>query len=324
MNIGERLKKAREEHAFTQEQIAEMLGVTRQSISNWENDKSLPDVLSLFCLSDIYHISLDETLRGSDALEQMNTDINAWKDGYYFCQVSVNHIFVKGSQFIQPQNPYMNHCDFNENRIRIVKFYYSGDFRNEFSLPLNIPYEQIKYAKLFVTRRLIWRYKIKLAPNFRYYFNLQFETKDGLLVHLEMNPLYDMKKAFELLHSHVPFEDTLKIFDTFQNEESFYGGKISDDEKHFYHGGFEAYANAHYEEWKKKYDLLDLIVNDQPFSKKSRDAVNCTHIYKTIPLSEEESRELNGTENTKNLEIGLVIFWIAVAGLLVLINLLIH
>ena len=55
MEIGNKLKAARNEANFTQEEIAEKLGVSRQTISNWENSKSYPDIISVIKLSDIYN-----------------------------------------------------------------------------------------------------------------------------------------------------------------------------------------------------------------------------------------------------------------------------
>lgn len=63
MEIGSRLKKARGEIGLTQEKVAEELGVSRQSVSNWENNRSYPDIVSVIKLSDLYSVSLDELLK---------------------------------------------------------------------------------------------------------------------------------------------------------------------------------------------------------------------------------------------------------------------
>ena len=68
MEIGSKIKQARMEAKFTQEQIAEKLGVSRQTISNWENEKSYPDIASVLKLSDLYNVSLDYLLKGEDAM----------------------------------------------------------------------------------------------------------------------------------------------------------------------------------------------------------------------------------------------------------------
>ncbi len=64
MNIEKKLKNARIASGFTQEQVAEQIKVSRQTISNWETGKSLPDIVSVVSLSDLYQISLDELLKG--------------------------------------------------------------------------------------------------------------------------------------------------------------------------------------------------------------------------------------------------------------------
>ncbi|MBZ2148084.1 helix-turn-helix domain-containing protein [Streptococcus gordonii] len=58
--LGKQLKLHREQKGYSQNQIAEYLGTTRQTISNWENDKTIIDSHSLIRLADFYQISLDE------------------------------------------------------------------------------------------------------------------------------------------------------------------------------------------------------------------------------------------------------------------------
>lgn len=63
MNIGNKLKNSRAKAGLTQETVAEKVGVSRQTISNWENNKSYPDIVSVISLSDLYSVSLDELLK---------------------------------------------------------------------------------------------------------------------------------------------------------------------------------------------------------------------------------------------------------------------
>ena len=69
-DIGSKIKRARLEKKLTQEQIAELLGVSRQTISNWENEKSYPDIISVIKMSECYDVSLDYLLKGE---QKMNT-----------------------------------------------------------------------------------------------------------------------------------------------------------------------------------------------------------------------------------------------------------
>lgn len=80
MNIGYKIKNAREENKLTQTQAAESLMVSRQTISNWENGKSLPDILSIIRMSELYKISLDELLKGDIAMiEKIEKDAKIGK-----------------------------------------------------------------------------------------------------------------------------------------------------------------------------------------------------------------------------------------------------
>lgn len=63
MEIGQKLKHARVEQNMTQEQVAAELGVSRQTVSNWENNRSYPDIVSVIRMSDLYAVSLDELLK---------------------------------------------------------------------------------------------------------------------------------------------------------------------------------------------------------------------------------------------------------------------
>ncbi|MEY8462163.1 helix-turn-helix domain-containing protein [Streptococcus merionis] len=62
MQLGDLIKQERQKQGNTQESLAEMLGVSRQTIINWEKGKTLPDSQSLVRLAKEYHLSFDELL----------------------------------------------------------------------------------------------------------------------------------------------------------------------------------------------------------------------------------------------------------------------
>lgn len=70
MEIEKKLKDARIRVNLTQEQVAEKIMVSRQTISNWENGKSLPDIVSVIKLSELYQISLDDLLKGDKKMKE--------------------------------------------------------------------------------------------------------------------------------------------------------------------------------------------------------------------------------------------------------------
>lgn len=61
---GEYLKKLRNEHNLSQEQLSEILGISRQSISKWEQGNSAPDIENLTNLSEYYGVSVDSLVKG--------------------------------------------------------------------------------------------------------------------------------------------------------------------------------------------------------------------------------------------------------------------
>ena len=73
MEIGKQIRKHRTELGLSQEELADRIYVTRQSVSNWENERSYPDIRSLVLLSGVFGISLDILVKGD--VEQMKEEI---------------------------------------------------------------------------------------------------------------------------------------------------------------------------------------------------------------------------------------------------------
>ena len=75
MELGKHIRKYRTEANISQEELADRVFVSRQTISNWENNKSYPDIKSLVLMSEIFHVSLDQLIKGD--LEKMKQEIDA-------------------------------------------------------------------------------------------------------------------------------------------------------------------------------------------------------------------------------------------------------
>ena len=67
MTFGQRLYELRRSKNVSQEEFAELLDVSRQSISKWENDKAYPEMTRLLFMSDYFDVSLDYLMRGTEA-----------------------------------------------------------------------------------------------------------------------------------------------------------------------------------------------------------------------------------------------------------------
>lgn len=75
MELGRQIKKYRNELSMSQDTLAERVFVSRQTISNWENDKSYPDVNSLVLLSEVFHTSIDNLIKGD--IEIMKQEVRS-------------------------------------------------------------------------------------------------------------------------------------------------------------------------------------------------------------------------------------------------------
>ena len=79
MDFGEQIKSIRKRENLTQEQFAMKLNVSRQAVSNWENNKNLPDIGMLILMSNVFQISLDQLIKGDNHMNNMTEKVI--KDG---------------------------------------------------------------------------------------------------------------------------------------------------------------------------------------------------------------------------------------------------
>ena len=75
IKIGAFMKELRNDHNFTQEQLAEKFGVSQRSVSRWENGNTMPDISILIEMADYYEIDLREILNGERKIDNMNEDL---------------------------------------------------------------------------------------------------------------------------------------------------------------------------------------------------------------------------------------------------------
>lgn len=68
MKLGLQIRKYRSDYNYSQEELSEMLFFSRQTISNWKNDKSYPDIQSLLLISSLFNVSLDQLVKGELSL----------------------------------------------------------------------------------------------------------------------------------------------------------------------------------------------------------------------------------------------------------------
>ena len=67
MTVGERIQQLREAAGLSQEQLAEQIDVSRQSVSKWELNDAAPEISKIIALSELFGISTDELLKGAES-----------------------------------------------------------------------------------------------------------------------------------------------------------------------------------------------------------------------------------------------------------------
>lgn len=78
MNLSKQIKKYRERDQLSQEMLAEKLYVSRQTISNWENERSYPDIHNLLLMSVLFDVTLDELVKGDVEMMRKELDKQQW------------------------------------------------------------------------------------------------------------------------------------------------------------------------------------------------------------------------------------------------------
>lgn len=79
MELSTQIRKLRIENSMSQDEVAEAIYVSRQTVSNWENDKTYPDVQSLLLLSELFNVSTDELICGDVAVMKREMQRDAEK-----------------------------------------------------------------------------------------------------------------------------------------------------------------------------------------------------------------------------------------------------
>lgn len=88
MEIANQIKKLRAEKGMSQDELAEKIFVSRQTVSNWENEKTYPDIKSLILLSEVFETSLDALIKGD--LKEMKRQI----DGQEYAKFVRNSVIL--------------------------------------------------------------------------------------------------------------------------------------------------------------------------------------------------------------------------------------
>lgn len=72
MNIADRIQFLRKQKGYSQEELADKVGVSRQAVSKWESEQSVPDLEKIIVMSDLFEVTTDYLLKGIEPASVTN------------------------------------------------------------------------------------------------------------------------------------------------------------------------------------------------------------------------------------------------------------
>ncbi len=103
MNLSGRIQEQRKKHGLSQDQLAENLNVSRQAVSKWESDQSVPDIDKIIAMSDFFNVTTDYLLKGVHHNPQRNASFNVYKsEGFgvismFFTVINIISLIIAGT-----------------------------------------------------------------------------------------------------------------------------------------------------------------------------------------------------------------------------------
>lgn len=74
MNIADRIQHLRKSKGFSQEELADKVGVSRQSVSKWESEQTTPDIEKIIVMSDLFEVTTDYLLKGIEPIPEQKSE----------------------------------------------------------------------------------------------------------------------------------------------------------------------------------------------------------------------------------------------------------
>ena len=150
MTLGQRIQQIRIEHGLSQEEFAEKLGTTRQTVSRWELDQTFPEIAKIVLISRIFSVSTDSILK--DGISTFDVDVEHFTCGVYrstnceivetekfslviYCSSDKNILGVKLYKGYENKKRLVAICERNqlEDKLKYAYYYEGGDPCNAIS-----------------------------------------------------------------------------------------------------------------------------------------------------------------------------------------------
>ena len=154
-SIGEKIAELRRKKGMTQEALAETIGVSAQSVSKWENNANMPDILLLPVIADIFEVSIDE-LYGRNKKKNWQTDTDTFEQ---CCEAMLDTIGASMYQATLYNLPGLNEplqrpseAEYIARQKNALKYAYEGKLRTAVISGAGIAYYRHKTGGLLIRR----------------------------------------------------------------------------------------------------------------------------------------------------------------------------
>lgn len=124
MNIADRIQNLRKTKGISQEQLADVVGVSRQAVSKWESEQTIPDIEKVVIMSEYFGVTTDYILKGIEPVEEKSVfKISNKTKSVILCVIGLipNFVIYLMSRFTEVPIPYY----YEENGQKMVQW--SGD-----------------------------------------------------------------------------------------------------------------------------------------------------------------------------------------------------
>ncbi|XAM45828.1 hypothetical protein TPDSL_23360 [Terrisporobacter petrolearius] len=99
--LGDNIRENREKLGINQVELAKLMGVSKQTVSNWENDNRIPPTQTLDKLADIFNVTTDSLLGRNEDLKLDNTYMDIENDEDYAVAKEISKLDVEDKEFIK-------------------------------------------------------------------------------------------------------------------------------------------------------------------------------------------------------------------------------
>ncbi len=130
MEFGEKLTAVRKDRGFSQEELAERIGVSRQAVSKWESGESYPDIENLIALSDVFGVSIDRLIRrDADGCAAALIDDNENDSGGIidFLITAKKNTYAAHAPEMKPSRPRSHDISYEEGKLLYIDTYLGGE-----------------------------------------------------------------------------------------------------------------------------------------------------------------------------------------------------